>query len=209
VSDTGGGIDKETIARIFEPFFTTKAVGKGTGLGLAMVYGIVQQSGGEIQVYSEPGLGTTFKVYLPQVHQSATAVANHHQQQPLRGGTETILVVEDDVAVRGLIDNILTEQGYTILKAGDGEEAIHINQQHEDVIHLLLTDVIMPRISGLEVVQTLTAVPPDLKWLYVSGYTASIISHYGILDANTPVFEKPFTPDALVRKVREVLDGQS
>jgi two-component sensor histidine kinase len=157
VSDTGGGIDKETIARIFEPFFTTKAVGKGTGLGLAMVYGIVQQSGGEIQVYSEPGLGTTFKVYLPQVHQSATAVATHHQQQPLRGGTETILVVEDDVAVRGLIDNILTEQGYTILKAGDGEEAIHINQQHEDVIHLLLTDVIMPRISGLEVVQTLTA----------------------------------------------------
>jgi len=207
VSDTGIGMDAQSQARIFEPFFTTKEIGKGTGLGLATVYGIVKQSGGYIFVYSEPGRGATLKVYLPRVEEIAEAVEKEPARSPLPRGTETVLLVEDEPGVRALARDALQLQGYTVLEARHGIEALLIGHQHAGPIHLLVTDVVMPQMSGREVVKQLVAQRPSLKTLYVSGYTENAIVHHDILDPGTFFLPKPFTPDALARKVREVLDA--
>jgi nitrogen-specific signal transduction histidine kinase/ActR/RegA family two-component response regulator len=207
VSDTGCGMDEATKARIFEPFFTTKEPGKGTGLGLATVYGIVKQAGGFIWVYSEPGRGTSFKIYVPEVDAPAdrtTAAAG----APVPRGTETVLLVEDAAAVRAVAKQVLERQGYTVLEAPDGEAALRLAQRHRGPIHLLLTDVVMPRVSGREVAEQLTRVRPDVKVLYASGYTDDSVVRHGILESGTAYLQKPFSPDSLARKVRDVLDAR-
>ena len=205
VSDTGVGMDEATKARVFEPFFTTKAPGKGTGLGLATVYGIVQQSGGFIWVYSEPGHGTTFKIYLPRVDAPAEGVAVT-AVAPVGRGTETVLLAEDAAAVRAVARQVLERQGYTVLEAPDGELALHLAQRHAGPIHLLLTDVVMPGMSGRQLADRLARLRPDTKVLYVSGYTDDAVVRHGVLEAGIAYLQKPFTIDSLARKVREVLD---
>jgi signal transduction histidine kinase len=206
LSDTGVGMDPATQARIFEPFFTTKGPGKGTGLGLAMVYGIVKQSGGNIWVYSEPGQGTTFKIYLPQIedpideaHERSTLAAPCH-------GRETLLVVEDEDGVRDLVRDILQAAGYTVLEARHGAEALEVSERHVGPIHLLLTDVVMPEMNGRELAQRLAVLRPATKVLFMSGYTANAVVHHGVLDPDTEFLPKPITAAVLTRKVREILD---
>lgn len=205
VSDTGCGMDEATRAHIFEPFFTTKAPGHGTGLGLATVYGIVKQSGGYVYVDSEPGVGTTFKIYLPAVEeglsldQPACASA-----KPM--GTETLLLVEDEDAVRTFVRNALQMYGYTVLEARSGEEALRIYRQHEGRIHLLVTDVVMPEMTGRQLAEGLAKSKPRLKVLYLSGYTPDTVVRHGVLENETAFLQKPFTPLALAQKVREALD---
>jgi PAS domain S-box-containing protein len=206
VSDTGHGIDAETLPRIFEPFFTTKEQGKGTGLGLSTVYGIVKQSGGYIMVYSEPGHGTTFKVYLPRVDEQAAAAVGEVPAEPLARASETILLVEDEKSLREMIHEILEEGGYTVLEGGSPEEALAAARSHPGPIHLMLTDVVMPRMGGRDLAAEMAAVRPDLRVLYMSGYTDNAIVHHGVLDAGTHFLQKPFTADALLRKARAVLD---
>lgn len=208
VSDNGIGMDERTLAHIYEPFFTTKGKDKGTGLGLATVYGIVKQSNGHIWVYSEPGQGATFKVYLPRVEESlGVSEASSARARPIRG-SETILLVEDETQVRNLTRKILQENGYTVLEARHGEEALELCQQNEGPIHLLLTDVVMPGgMSGRELAERLLSLRPEIKVLYMSGYTDNAIIHHGVLDAGTAFIQKPFDPNALAHKVRAVLDG--
>jgi two-component system cell cycle sensor histidine kinase/response regulator CckA len=206
VSDTGTGMDDETKARIFEPFFTTKEKGKGTGLGLSTVYGIVKQSGGNIWVYSEPGQGTTFRVYLPQLLAAAKPIEKVATEAAAPGGSETILLVEDEDIVRGLARKILEQSGYNVLDARGGEEAIRLCQERSEPIHLLLTDVVMPETSGKEIAERLTTLRPTTRVLFMSGYTDEAIVHHGVLDSNVEFIQKPFTPMALAKKVREVLD---
>jgi PAS domain S-box-containing protein len=208
VSDTGAGMSNETLSHLFEPFFTTKLLGKGTGLGLATVYGIVKQSLGHVFVYSEPGRGTTFKIYFPRVDEQASAPPKHAVSPKLDRGTETILIVEDDEALRAFTSRALGGKGYAVLEAGRGEEALMVAKGHTGPIHLLVTDVVMPGMSGREVAQQLLASRPRMKVLYVSGYTEDAIVHHGVLDEGTDLLEKPFNQETLSLKVRQVLDAQ-
>jgi len=208
VSDTGVGMDKETQTRIFEPFFTTKAVGKGTGLGLSTVFGIVRQSGGSIWVYSEPGAGASFKVYLPR-SESADAPLSSPAPPTSLYGTETILVVEDQDEVRRVAQEILTRYGYHVLAAQNAGEALLTCERHPRSIHLLLTDVVMPIMSGRELAERLLTIRPELRVLYMSGYTDNAIVHHGILDSGIAYVQKPLLPDVLARRVREVLERGS
>ncbi|HLB81679.1 MAG TPA: response regulator [Gemmatimonadales bacterium] len=205
ISDTGCGMDEATKARIFEPFFTTKEPGKGTGLGLATVYGIVRQAGGFIWVYSEPGHGTSFKIYLPQVDAPAEDLASAGSTRA-PGGTETVLLVEDAAAVRAVAKQVLERLGYTVLEAPNGQAALHLAQQHRGEIHMLLTDVVMPGMSGREVAERLARARSGIKLLFASGYTDDSIVRHGILESGTAYLQKPFSPESLARKVREVLD---
>jgi len=209
VSDTGVGMGRETIDKIFEPFFTTKAPGKGTGLGLATVYGIVKQHGGNIWVYSEPGRGTTFKIYLPQTTGDAQPEQVAKKQPERAVGKGTILVVEDETAVRKLACNILHSHGYEVLEAGSSPEALRLAETHGGPIDLLLTDVVMPQMNGRELYRQIASLRPDMKVLYMSGYTDDVIAHHGVLDGQIEFLQKPFTVDGLVRKVREMLTGET
>jgi signal transduction histidine kinase len=206
VTDTGSGMDERTRAHLFEPFFTTKEVGKGTGLGLATVYGVVKQSGGQIAVYSEPGRGTTFKIYLPQATETVPAPVSGPEPPGDLHGRETVLLAEDDEGVRRLARQVLEEKGYTLLEARTGAEALDVAGQHPGPIHLLVADTVMPEMNGRELSQRLVRSRPGVKVLYVSGYSENVIVHHGVLDPGIPFLQKPFTPPALLRKVREVLD---
>lgn len=209
VTDTGVGMDAPTQTRIFEPFFTTKEAGKGTGLGLSTVYGIVQQSGGSIWVYSEVGRGTTFKIYLPRLAGDPRLYQRSNAPTATARGTETILLTEDDDMIRTLASRVLSAHGYTVLEAANGATAILICERHLGPIHLLITDVVMPGMSGRDLVDRLASSRPELKTLYMSGYTDRAVVHQQVLDEKTPFIPKPYAPQALVNKVREVLDESS
>ena len=205
VSDTGIGMDSETRSQIFEPFFTTKEAGEGTGLGLSTVYGIVKQSGGNILVYSEPGEGTTFKIYLPCVRTGAAAVSQEKLPDEEFGGTETILLVEDEEMVRNLAKLVLVTNGYTVLEARNGEEALQVFEKHEETVHLVLTDVVMPRMGGHDLKERLSAVAPDTKMVFMSGYTDNAIQHHGVLSSGVTFLQKPFNATSLLRIVRDTV----
>jgi PAS domain S-box-containing protein len=208
VTDNGMGMEAETLSHIFEPFFTTKENGKGTGLGLAMVYGIVKQSGGHIWVYSEPGQGTTFKVYFPRVAAGPAPEAPPPRELPqAAGGVETVLLVEDDGALRELISKALRKYGYQVREATNGDEALAICEKEEGPIHLLLTDVVMPQMSGRELAGRVAHLCPAIKVLYMSGYTTNTIVHHGVLDAGINFIQKPVKVLGLLQRVRQVLDG--
>ncbi len=206
VSDNGEGIDPAFLPMIFEPFFTTKANGAGTGLGLATCYGIVKQSGGHIWAYSEPGRGATFKVYLPRAEGEPSALAVPHPPSSARGD-ETVLVVEDDAAVRAIAVRALSGQGFRVLEATDGVDALAVARAFAGTIHIVVTDVVMPRMGGKELAAQLAAERPEIKVLFASGYTRNAIVHQGVLEQGTHFLQKPYVPAGLVRKVREVLDG--
>jgi len=208
VSDTGTGMSDEVQSHLFEPFFTTKEKGKGTGLGLATVYGIVKQSGGYIWVYTEPGHGTTFKIYLPRVAGAPAQRASGPKASPVGAGTETVLLAEDEAAVRAVARHALERQGYTVLEASSGEAALDLAERHSGRIHLLLTDVIMPGMNGRALALRLSELRPDLRVVYMSGYTEEAITRHGVLEPGLTYVQKPFTPEGLARKVREVLDRQ-
>src|SRR5438093_933255 len=207
VSDTGVGMDEITQKHLFEPFFTTKEVGKGTGLGLATEYGIVKQSGGYIWVYSEPGRGTTLKVYLPRVPGAAEPLPVAVESPELRRGTETVLLVEDAAPVRSLARKGLESYGYQVLEAADGPAALELSARHPRGIDILVTDVVMPGMSGRELAERLAPARPGMRVLYTSGYTDDAMVHQGVLRSGVAFLQKPFVPETLARKVREVLDG--
>ena len=207
VTDTGSGMSEETKARIFEPFFTTKPPGRGTGLGLSTVYGIVKQSGGNIWLYSEPGKGTTFKVYLPTVEALPADIGKVAPAEAVRHGGGTVLVVEDDEQLRRLTHRALAAHGYTVLEADRGRVALDIARRHKGMIDLLLTDIVMPDTDGRKLADTLRAARPGLRVLYMSGYPAGAIASHGMLESGVAYLAKPFTTDAITRKVREVLEA--
>ncbi len=205
VSDTGIGMDKKTQARIFEPFFTTKEVGKGTGLGLSTVFGIVRQCGGAVWVYSEPGEGTTFKVYLPQTRRKRVRVMTMSNPRTL-DGTETVLLAEDQDEVRVITRNILKHYGYHVIEARGAHEAIALVSHSSEPIHLLLTDIVMPQMNGRDLAKIVGAKRPGIKVLYMSGYTDNSVIQHAILDPGTAYIQKPLSPEGLAKKVRQVLD---
>jgi signal transduction histidine kinase/CheY-like chemotaxis protein len=207
VTDTGYGIDKKILPHIFEPFFTTKEQGKGTGLGLSTVYGIVNQSGGDIWVETDTGRGTTFKIYLPRVDNPAEEQQASEQRESLFSVSETVLLVEDEDVVRNLVREILMMNGYNVLQAANGREALPICEQHVGPIHLMLTDVVMPQMGGRELAERVASLRPEMKVLFMSGYTDDAIVHHGVLDSGIAFIQKPFTPDSLARKVRDMLDS--
>jgi len=207
ISDTGVGMDEATKSKIFDPFFTTKEVGKGTGLGLSTVYGIVKQHNGYITVYSEQGRGTTFHIYLPLINNIVRE--EKEARTPVRGGNETILIAEDDYAVRGLIKTVLTEHGYSIIEAVDGEDAIEQFIKTEKSIDLIILDTIMPKKNGREVYDEVRRIKPDCKVIFTSGYTRDVILDKGMAEGDTFEFiPKPITPYVLLQKVRQVLDSE-
>jgi signal transduction histidine kinase len=207
VSDTGIGMDAETKARIYEPFFTTKTPDKGTGLGLPTVYGIVKQSGGDILVYSEVGHGTTFKVFLPKATEVSGEAVLERPRRAIPGGTETVLLAEDEDAVRKLAQRVLERAGYNVLTAKDGADALRVAESHSDVIHLLVTDMVMPAMNGRQLAERLRAAQPDMRTLYLSGYTDSSVVRQGLLNGGEQFLQKPFTNDTLTRRVRDALDA--
>ncbi len=208
VSDTGHGIDKETIKHLFEPFFTTKDIGQGSGLGLAMVYGIVKQSGGYIWPYSEPGQGTTFKIYLPAVSEAAHTPTAPTPAEAEPRESATVLIVEDDPLVRTMARRSLAEAGFGVLEAANGREALALIKEHGSV-EAVLTDVAMPEIGGQELAQRLSELHPDLPVIFMSGYTDDDLTRRGLLEAGIPFLEKPFSPAALTRMMRSVLSKPS
>lgn len=207
VSDTGHGMTPEVMARVFEPFFTTKPDGKGTGLGLAMVFGFVKQSNGHVKVYSEPGEGTTVRIYLPRAIGAAAPVGGRGTAPvKLPRGTATVLVVEDEPAVREVAVAILSDLGYRVLEAGDGEEALQVFGAHAASVELLLTDVVLPgAVRGRELAERIVAIRPEMRGLYMSGYTENSIVHHGRLDDGVQLLGKPFTREQLACKVAEAL----
>jgi CheY-like chemotaxis protein len=210
ISDTGRGMSGSVKAHAFEPFFTTKEVGQGTGLGLSTCYGIIKQSGGHISVYSEPGRGTTFKIYLPQVEPPAPTPVTPMDAPGLPRGTETILLVEDDQALREMAATLLRRLGYTVLSAANGVEALSVKHQDNcGHVDLLFTDVVMPHMSGKELADRVRVLFPHTKILFTSAYTENAVVHQGVLNKDMALLQKPFTPSALARKLREVLDKQN
>jgi two-component system cell cycle sensor histidine kinase/response regulator CckA len=207
ISDNGTGMDAETQTHLFEPFYTTKETGKGTGLGLSTVYGIVKQSNGYVWVYSEPGTGTTFKIYFPRAEGEVAKLADEGKSELGLSGVETVLIAEDEPSVRTLTVRILLARGYKILEASNGREALDIAREYDGDIHLVITDVVMPGMGGSELVAQLEMVRPGIKALFVSGYTDNAIVHHGILDSNVAFLQKPFTVESLACKVREVIDA--
>jgi CheY-like chemotaxis protein len=202
-------MDPETLAQIFEPFFTTKGVGGGTGLGLATVYGAVKQNHGFIYAYSEPGQGTTFTIYLPRYVGKTEPLRTKDPAGPALSGLETILLVEDEPTMLELTTVMLERQGYTVLAAGTPGEAICLAREHAGEIHLLLTDVVMPGMNGRDLAKNLLSLYPNLKRLFMSGYTANVIAHHGVLDPGVHFLQKPFSLKELADKVREALDSKS
>lgn len=208
ISDTGAGMDADTVEHLFEPFFTTKEKEKGTGLGLATSYGIVKQHGGNIWAYSEPGMGTTFRIYLPVTEESACAVIDSPAPQPAAVGSGTILIVEDDAQVRNLASTVLERTGYKVIAAERGQQAVEALQRYSGEVHLLLTDVIMPDMNGRKVFENVARLYPEVRVLYMSGYTDDVIAHHGVIDQGVDFIQKPFTLKALVYKVQEMLQSE-
>jgi CheY-like chemotaxis protein len=208
ITDTGHGMDKDTQSRIFEPFFTTKEKGKGTGLGLSTAYGIIKQSGGYIFAKSELNHGTTFSIYLPQVDDAAEPLDTERAAQFAAGGTETVLLVEDEESVRQLVRETLEAKGYKVLEAEHGEAALAMASGHHGPIDILITDVVMPGMSGRELAKQLCASDPEMKVLFLSGYTEDAIVHQGVLEPGTAFLQKPFTLQMLSRKVREIFRSE-
>jgi two-component system, cell cycle sensor histidine kinase and response regulator CckA len=211
VTDNGSGMDAATQAHIFEPFYTTKEKGKGTGLGLATVYGIVKQSGGYIWVYSEPGRGTTFKIYLPKIEEEVPGETfdRRPDSSAVPRGSEVVLLVEDEKGVRELARQYLEMTGYTVLEAEDGHTALELSGMHSGPIHLLLTDVVMPGISGRELAERISRLRPGIKILYMSGYTDQAVVHHGILENDAVLLQKPFNMGSLASKLREILTAET
>jgi CheY-like chemotaxis protein len=205
VSDNGCGMDKQVLDNLFEPFFTTKGVGKGTGLGLATIYGIVKQNNGFINVYSEPGEGTSFKIYLPRIQASETAKAPIIEKEPSRGA-ETVLLVEDEKAILRLGKMILERYGYTVIAAESPAEALTFVKEYHGPIDLLITDVVMPGMNGKELKERITAIIPEIRVLFMSGYTANVIAYHGVIEEDVQYLQKPFSVKTLAAKVREVLE---
>lgn len=208
VSDTGCGMDAQTIDNIFEPFFTTKPQDKGTGLGLSTVYGVVKQNQGFINVYSEPDQGTSFKIYLPRHRTEAKPLAEQQTKISTDGAHETILLVEDDPAILKVATRMIERQGYTVVPAASPGEAMELAHMYSGEIHLLMTDVIMPEMNGRDLAENICNDYPNLKCLFMSGYTANVIAHHGVLDQGVNFIQKPFSKDDLTVKLREVLDGK-
>jgi len=206
VADSGCGMDPETQARMFEPFFTTKEVGKGTGLGLSTVHGIVQQSGGHIEVYSEVGVGSVFKVYLPRVDESVDPAVSRVVERPTRG-TETLLLVEDEARVRNVVAETLRLNGYTVLEAAEPGEAISRAHEHLARLDLLLADVMLPGMNGPELARAIARLHPEARILFMSGYTDNAIIHQGLLGSGAAFLQKPFTAEGLLRGIRALLDN--
>jgi two-component system, cell cycle sensor histidine kinase and response regulator CckA len=209
ITDTGVGMDEATQSHMFEPFFTTKMPGRGTGLGLATAYGIIRQSGGAIRIQSELGQGTTVRIYLPMAEAKHQPVVEKPAPVESYNGAETILLVEDEARVRKLIVDVLTSRGYQVLEATRGEEAVRVCKSYSGSIDLAVVDVVMPEISGPDVVRQISALRPDIHVLYISGYTDEAVVHHGISESSASFLQKPFLPDALARKVRAVLDARS